>query len=189
MLKLHIGDIADLGPDIFLKEFRDNQDTGNIYNFLEKAFQDPKPVIAFAINDELVKDESSISQILISIASFLFEYNSKRDIYILGSDEAIENIIPAFQNKLHRRSFLISGRVQGVFYRKSTEEKATSLNLTGFVENGEDGSVYTEAQGSLKHILSLFEWCLDGPSHARVEKIKVQELSIIEDDSIFKVQR
>ncbi|HEY5918996.1 MAG TPA: acylphosphatase, partial [Chryseolinea sp.] len=44
-------------------------------------------------------------------------------------------------------SILVSGRVQGVFYRASAKTKADELGITGFVQNLPDGEVYMEAEG------------------------------------------
>ena len=51
-------------------------------------------------------------------------------------------------NKKHL-DIKISGKVQGVFFRDETKNKAEQLGLVGFVENTEDGKVYIEAEGSI----------------------------------------
>jgi acylphosphatase len=68
----------------------------------------------------------------------------------------------------------VSGRVQGVFYRQSTKDKAESLGLTGWVKNESNGKVALEAQGPRGSIESLIQWCHEGPPYARVEKVDVQ---------------
>jgi len=72
-----------------------------------------------------------------------------------------------------RRHLLISGVVQGVFYRLSTQEKARNLGLTGWVRNLEDGRVEAIAVGARDRVEALIEWCQDGPDSARVEKVEV----------------
>lgn len=67
----------------------------------------------------------------------------------------------------------ISGRVQGVFYRASTHEKAIAIGLTGFVRNERDGSVYVEAEGSVEQLEQLVLWCRQGPPRAIVEQVDV----------------
>jgi acylphosphatase len=69
----------------------------------------------------------------------------------------------------------VTGKVQGVFYRASTVEKANALGLKGFVQNEADGSVYIEAEGDDHALQTLVEWCHEGPSHARVAKVMVTE--------------
>jgi len=68
----------------------------------------------------------------------------------------------------------ISGRVQGVFFRAHTKKKATSLGLTGWVKNTEDG-VEVVAEGENGKLKALIDWCHEGPAIAKVEKIDVQE--------------
>lgn len=66
----------------------------------------------------------------------------------------------------------VTGLVQGVWFRKSTKEKASSLGLSGFVRNEPDGSVYIEAEGGPEAIAELIKWCGDGPPLARVERVE-----------------
>jgi acylphosphatase len=75
-------------------------------------------------------------------------------------------------------SIRVSGKVQGVFYRASAYEKASSLSLTGFVRNERDGSVYIEAEGEQGKLESLVEWCRQGPPSAVVAGVEVKEESI-----------
>ncbi|MGH9549651.1 MAG: acylphosphatase [Terriglobales bacterium] len=67
---------------------------------------------------------------------------------------------------------LVSGRVQGVFYRHSTREKAASLGLSGWVRNLDDGRVELEASGEKEKLAALVEWCRNGPPHARVDDLE-----------------
>lgn len=69
----------------------------------------------------------------------------------------------------------VTGKVQGVFYRASTVEKARALGLKGFVQNERDGSVYIEAEGDDGALQSLVEWCRQGPPHARVSEVTSTE--------------
>ena len=65
----------------------------------------------------------------------------------------------------------VHGKVQGVFYRVTTQEQAMKLGLKGFVMNLPDGSVYFEAGGSNELVEQLITWCYIGPPHAIVFKI------------------
>jgi len=74
-------------------------------------------------------------------------------------------------------SILISGRVQGVFYRASAKEKADQLGISGTVQNYPDGKVYIEASGETDN-LALFEaWCRQGPRLAYVKDVEVKEMA------------
>ena len=75
---------------------------------------------------------------------------------------------------MRRVHLKISGRVQGVFFRANTKKKATSLGLTGWVKNTEEG-VEVVAEGENGKLKALIDWCHEGPVIAKVEKIDVQE--------------
>lgn len=69
----------------------------------------------------------------------------------------------------------VTGVVQGVFFRASTQEKANALQLSGWVKNQPDGSVYIEAEGEAEKLDAFVQWCHKGPPHAVVEKCEVSE--------------
>ncbi len=74
--------------------------------------------------------------------------------------------------------FIISGKVQHVFFRASAKEKAIELNLTGRVKNLSDGSVEIIATGNEESLKHLEEWCAEGPRRARVDKLVKQTLPL-----------
>jgi acylphosphatase len=86
-------------------------------------------------------------------------------------------------------SMKIFGKVQGVFFRASTQEKAEELGLTGFVQNEPDGTVYLEAEGNPETIKQLEAWAHKGPSRAKVEKVEVKELGELEGFEKFEQRR
>lgn len=69
----------------------------------------------------------------------------------------------------------VFGKVQGVWYRASTQRKAEELGVQGFVRNQADGSVYVEAEGDVKALQALIDWCYEGPPGARVERVDQSE--------------
>jgi len=69
---------------------------------------------------------------------------------------------------------LVSGFVQGIFFRANAQEKAKGLNLTGFVRNEEGGRVEIVAEGAEKNLEILIEWAKKGPALARVNGIEVK---------------
>ena len=77
------------------------------------------------------------------------------------------------------RCFKIIGRVQGVFFRDSTQRKATGLGLTGSAINLADGSVRVIAQGNEAEINELLNWLQVGPEISVVER--VDEVDIGDD--------
>lgn len=68
----------------------------------------------------------------------------------------------------------VTGRVQGVFFRASTRDKAMQLGLSGFVCNREDGSVFIQVEGEQSLIDELVDWCRIGPRNARVDRVEVE---------------
>lgn len=86
-----------------------------------------------------------------------------------------------------RRHLLISGVVQGVFYRLSTQQKARNLGLRGWVRNLSDGRVEALAIGAPAEVEALIEWCQNGPDRARVENVEVTEPEDRADYSDFEV--
>ena len=73
-----------------------------------------------------------------------------------------------------RVHLLIQGRVQGVWYRASTQQKAEKLGLTGWVRNLHDGRVEAVAQGAREALDALVTWAHDGPPTARVDHVSVR---------------
>lgn len=69
---------------------------------------------------------------------------------------------------------LISGRVQGVWYRSSTQEQAEQLNITGYARNLPDGRVEVLACGEASAIDALKTWCWQGPRLAEVEDVQCE---------------
>jgi acylphosphatase len=68
--------------------------------------------------------------------------------------------------------FLVSGHVQGVFFRASTRTEALRLNLVGYANNLPDGRVEVFAQGSNHAVDRLEQWLEHGPPLARVTTVE-----------------
>jgi acylphosphatase len=71
--------------------------------------------------------------------------------------------------------YLVEGRVQGVFYRAATAERAAELNLSGWVRNLADGRVEVVAAGEDESVEALAAWLWQGPPRARVTAVAVEE--------------
>lgn len=82
----------------------------------------------------------------------------------------------------------VSGRVQGVFYRASTRDKAVALGIKGWVKNEPDGSVYIEAEAEREKLDQLIDWCKKGPSRANVENVHYEVGEIVGFEG-FEVRR
>lgn len=72
--------------------------------------------------------------------------------------------------------FTVTGRVQGVFFRASTRERALQLGLAGYAKNCSDGSVEVVASGEAEALDALGAWLHDGPPGARVERVRREAL-------------
>ncbi len=72
-----------------------------------------------------------------------------------------------------RARVIISGRVQGVFFRANTQEMARKIGLTGWVRNLPNGKVEAVFEGSREKIERAIEWCKRGPRLARVDNVEV----------------
>ncbi len=68
----------------------------------------------------------------------------------------------------------VEGRVQGVFFRATTQEQARALGLSGYVRNLPDGSVEVYACGEREALERLKRWLWEGPAHARVTQVTCQ---------------
>ncbi len=77
--------------------------------------------------------------------------------------------------------FLVSGKVQGVFFRASTREQARALGLRGHARNLDAGRVEVLAVGDAASIDALAEWLQHGPPSARVDR--VERAAAAEDDA------
>ncbi len=85
-------------------------------------------------------------------------------------------------------SLVIKGKVQGVYYRQTTQEKATMLGITGTVRNLPDRNVKVIATGTREKLDVLIDWCRQGPSRAEVSSIDISDepLQEFKDFSIVR---
>lgn len=82
----------------------------------------------------------------------------------------------------------VSGKVQGVFYRQSTKEKARAIGVTGTVSNLPDGRVQIIATGLTPQLDQLIEWCRIGPPKAVVTGVEVTDTQLQHFDQ-FTIDR
>ena len=72
---------------------------------------------------------------------------------------------------LQRAHVVVSGQVQGVFFRDSTRQKAQELGLAGWVKNTPDGRVEALFEGPSDRVREMVRWCEEGPQQASVENV------------------
>jgi len=87
-----------------------------------------------------------------------------------------------------RAHIIISGRVQGVFYRAFTRDLALNLGLSGWVRNLYDGTVEALFEGEKPLIEQAIEKCYIGPPGARVKDIKVHWEKFVGDQTGFIIR-
>jgi acylphosphatase len=72
-----------------------------------------------------------------------------------------------------RVHIFISGKVQGVYYRQNTAQKAQELGIRGWVRNLSDGRVESVMEGDQVNIDKILDWCKQGPADANVSGVQV----------------
>jgi len=84
------------------------------------------------------------------------------------------------------RSYLISGRVQGVGFRYFAERTARTIGVSGFVKNLSDGRVEAHAEGSLEQLSEFESRLREGPRWAQVQHVEAHEAAMLKLGS-FKI--
>lgn len=87
-----------------------------------------------------------------------------------------------------RAEVIVSGRVQGVWFRGTTVEMARSLELAGYVRNLPDGRVHAVFEGAAKSVRRAVSWCYRGPRLARVDSVDVSWREPVGECSSFSVR-
>jgi acylphosphatase len=72
---------------------------------------------------------------------------------------------------------VVTGRVQGVWFRDSCQREARALGVSGWVRNRMDGSVDAEFEGPEAAVERMVAWCREGPPRARVADVAVEALA------------
>ncbi len=82
----------------------------------------------------------------------------------------------------------VSGKVQGVFYRANTRDRAAELGLAGWVRNLDDGRVEAAFEGPEDAVEEMVEWCHEGSDRAKVNDVEVRWEEPAHIDS-FEIRR
>jgi acylphosphatase len=80
--------------------------------------------------------------------------------------------------------FIVSGKVQGVFFRASTRDQALRLGISGWVRNLSTGDVELLAYGNRDSIEKLSQWLWHGPKYAKVKDVKSVRLTETSFDTL-----
>lgn len=71
------------------------------------------------------------------------------------------------------QQIIITGNVQGVFFRQTALQKAQEWNIKGWIRNDASGTVTASAEGNEEDVARFVEWCRQGPPMARVDHVIV----------------
>ena len=120
------------------------------------------------------------------------------DPYILKnslmSDPKTKITLPALPSKeMVRREITLTGRVQGVGFRRWAEKQATKMNLSGYIKNQGRNSVHIVVAGEAEQVRTFEALCKTGPDNARIDKISLKDyeeavifgFSIIRKDNVL----
>lgn len=83
---------------------------------------------------------------------------------------------------------MVTGRVQGVFYRASTKNEAERLGINGYVKNLPNASVEAVFEGDRPVVDRMIEWCRKGPAGARVDHVRTEEADTLSGYKIFEIR-
>jgi len=87
-----------------------------------------------------------------------------------------------------RAYLLISGKVQGVFFRENTKNIAKNLGLTGWVKNLDNGQVEAVFEGEKEKIEEIINWAKKGPVLAKVKEVKIEWQDYQREFSDFEIK-
>ena len=89
---------------------------------------------------------------------------------------------------IRKRAFF-KGKVQGVFFRANTRDKAQDEGIKGWVKNLPDGRVEAVFEGPKVNVDKVIEWCKHNQPYAKVDKVKVEEEEPTDEFDRFFVKR
>lgn len=81
----------------------------------------------------------------------------------------------------------VKGRVQGVFFRASTQKKANLLAIKGTARNTAEGDVEIMAIGEPQAMQQFIKWCHKGPLTAKVTEVEVEQITDLTDYTQFSI--
>ena len=86
-----------------------------------------------------------------------------------------------------RIRLFVSGKVQGVFFRQALKVMAIKNNLTGWVQNLEDGRVEALLEGDIDGVNTVVEWAHGGPANSRVDDVEIKNEVFKDEFTDFEV--
>ena len=87
-----------------------------------------------------------------------------------------------------RLRMVVSGRVQGVFFRAAAAAQARRLGVCGYARNLDDGTVEIVGEGARPALDQLAAWAQQGPRTARVDDVRLEWSGMLEEFAQFRVR-
>jgi len=87
-----------------------------------------------------------------------------------------------------RLRMVVSGRVQGVFFRGAAATQARALRIVGYARNRDDGTVEIVAEGDRNALGILAAWAARGPTSARVEDVQIEWSEPLDEFDEFRIR-
>ena len=88
-----------------------------------------------------------------------------------------------------RKHAIIKGRVQGVWFRATTQEQALAHHVKGWVMNTSDGHVEAVFEGEAENVEKVIQWCHQGPIGASVKEVVVETEEYTGEFDTFSIKR
>lgn len=101
-----------------------------------------------------------------------------------GDRSSVTAHVPAGGRRVRVRA-VVSGRVQGVWYRESCRRQAEQLGVVGWVRNTPVGSVEIEAEGEPPAVEALLAWARRGPAQAEVDAVTVDDRPLVGESAFL----
>ena len=89
---------------------------------------------------------------------------------------------------MKRLHLIVSGKVQGVFFRHNARKKAIELGIRGWVKNTDAECVEIVAEGNEGRLDEFLEWCKKGPEKSEVEFIQIENEKYTEEFEKFEIK-
>lgn len=90
---------------------------------------------------------------------------------------------------MRRIKILVTGKVQGVYFRQSMLNFVAGLHVTGFVRNLPSGQVSAEIQGKHEDLEAVLTWCSQGPTMAKVLMVEQETIEYLPEEKGFAILR
>ena len=93
----------------------------------------------------------------------------------------------SFSSEYIRVHLIISGKVQGVYFRKHTHDVSIQNYVNGWVKNLPNGNVECILEGLKSNVDKVISWCHQGPPNSRVDNVEIKYEAFIGNFTDFKI--